>query len=236
MRKKIIIAIDGYSSCGKSTIARQLAGKLSYKYIDTGAMYRAVTFSFLRQNIQIDNAGAVEAALKEISIDFSYDKNTGTQYTRLNKINVEEDIRGWDVTERVSEVSTLPAVRHKLVKIQQEFGNEKGIIMDGRDIGTKVFPDAELKIFITADPNVRAERRFKELLPKNPTITLSEVKENLTMRDMQDTTRKESPLSMAADARKLDNTIMTPEEQLKIVYQWAIDAKKKHSQANSTDK
>ncbi len=227
--QKIIIAIDGYSSCGKSTIARQLARKLGYKYIDTGAMYRAVTLWFIENKIDLNDQGAVEKALGELTIDFVIDPGTFHQNTYINGVNVEEKIRGWDVSGKVSTISILPAVRKKLVGLQQKLGKGKEIVMDGRDIGTQVFPDAELKIFLTADPNVRAERRYKEIQEKGNHISYEEVLENLKMRDHQDTTRKESPLQKAADAKVLDNTHLTPVEQLEIVYGWSLEAKNVNS-------
>lgn len=220
---KIIIAIDGYSSCGKSTASRQLAARLGYKYIDTGAMYRAVTLSFLQNNIHTSQEQQIADNLDHLTIDFSFDEKTGMQNTFLNHVNVEEEIREWEVTQKVSEVSAIKAVRTKLVKMQQAFGAEKGIVMDGRDIGTVVFPEAELKVFMTADPVTRAERRYNELLEKGSTLTYREVYNNLRERDRIDTTRDENPLRKAEDAITLDNTDLTHEEQLQLLYDWATE-------------
>lgn len=221
--KKIIIAIDGYSSCGKSTLARQLGQRLAYKYIDTGAMYRAVTLAFIENDIHPSEEQRIKELLDNLSIDFDYDPETGHQITILNGRAIEDEIRRWDVSEKVSEISALKIVREKLVKMQQAFGAEKGIIMDGRDIGTQVFPRAELKVFMTADPVIRAERRYEELLEKGISATFREVYNNLRERDRIDTTRKESPLLKAEDAITLDNSNMTEEEQLNKIYQWATE-------------
>ncbi len=212
--KKIIIAIDGKSSCGKSTIARQLAKKLNYIYIDSGAMYRAIALYFLRNNINTTHPDETENALNEIDLDFRHHPQTGRIEIFLNDENVEYLIREMMVSEKVSEVAALPAVRNFAVNQQQKMGTQKGIIMDGRDIGTVVFPDAELKLFITADNAVRVERRFKELYEKNPNITIEEVARNIEMRDYIDTHREVSPLRKADDAVVIDNTHLTIEEQL----------------------
>lgn len=212
MSKNIVIAIDGYSSCGKSTLAKALAQKLHFIYIDSGAMYRAVTLYFLRHHIDLQNHDQVAEALKNIHLNF-HSRDYQTHIT-LNDEEVSEEIRQMPVSDNVSAVSALREVRHEMVKQQQRMGRSKNIVMDGRDIGTTVFPDAQLKIFMTADPKVRAERRYKELNAKNPDITLEEVFENLARRDYQDTTRAESPLTRAKDAIILDNTNMTQEEQL----------------------
>jgi len=212
MSSNIVIAIDGYSSCGKSTLAKALAQKLHFIYIDSGAMYRAVTLYFIRHNIDLTNHKQVEEGLKNIHLNF-HSRDYQTHIT-LNDEEVSDEIRLMPVSDNVSPVAALKAVRHEMVKQQQRMGRSKNIVMDGRDIGTTVFPDAQLKIFMTADPKVRAERRYKELLPKNPDITLEEVFENLAHRDYQDTTREESPLARAHDAIVLDNTNLTPEEQL----------------------
>lgn len=212
--KKIIIAIDGKSSCGKSTIARQLARQLNYIYVDSGAMYRAITLYFLRNNIDINNTEEVDNALKEIELDFRVnDQNAGVEMF-LNDENVEYPIREMLVAEKVSEVAALNAVRRFAVEQQQKMGERKGIIMDGRDIGTVVFPNAELKLFITADNAVRVERRFKELYQKNPNITIEDVANNLEMRDYIDSNREISPLRKAADAIEIDTTGLTIDEQL----------------------
>ncbi|MES2110427.1 MAG: (d)CMP kinase [Bacteroidota bacterium] len=212
MSNNIIVAIDGYSSCGKSTLAKALAKKLHFIYVDSGAMYRAVALYFLRNNIDIKNHDQVAEALKNIHLNF-HSRDYQTHIT-LNDEEVSEEIRLMPVSEIVSAVSAIREVRHEMVKQQQRMGKSKNIVMDGRDIGTAVFPNAPVKIFMTADPLVRAERRFKELQPKNPDITLEEVFENLAHRDYQDTTRAESPLVRAEDAIILDNTNLTPDEQL----------------------
>lgn len=211
--KKIIIAIDGYSSGGKSTFAKAVAAKLGYIFIDTGAMYRAVTLYAMRQGIA-DDPAAITAALPGIRIDFRFNPQTGRSDVYLNGENVETEIRRIDVSNRVSSVSSIPEVRAKLVAMQQEMGRAKGVVMDGRDIGTVVFPDAELKIFMTADPRVRAERRYKELTAKGETVSMEEIERNIRERDRQDETREVSPLRRAADAVLLDNSHMTVEQQM----------------------
>lgn len=215
--KKIIIAIDGLSSCGKSTVARQLAKELKYLYVDSGAMYRAITLYFLRNNIDIDNKEQVKNALAEMELDFRLNNQSGRVEMFMNDENVEYLIREMIVAEKVSEVAALPDVRSFAVKQQQRMGAKKGIIMDGRDIGTTVFPDAELKLFLTADNAVRVERRFKELCQKNPNITIEEVAHNIEMRDYIDANREVSPLRKASDAVEIDTTHLTPEEQLRKV-------------------
>ncbi len=217
---KIIIAIDGYSSCGKSTIAKDLAGRLGYSYIDSGAMYRAVTLYFVRNNVDVNNATQVAEAIKDIHLSFVFNVQRKAADIYLNGENVEPYIREMAVAERVSEVAALRDVRTFAVAQQKRMGTEKGIVMDGRDIGTTVFPDAELKIFMTADPDVRAIRRYKELAVKNPDITIEEVKQNLEQRDHIDATRKESPLRQATDAILLDNSNLTPEQQLSMAEEW----------------
>ena len=210
-----IIAIDGYSSCGKSTLAKALAGKLHYLYIDSGAMYRAVTLYFIRHAVPITDEEKVAVALDRIHIDFHIEP----EKTRisLNGEDVSDEIRQMHVSDYVSEVSTIGAVRKAMVAQQQRMGKNKNIVMDGRDIGTTVFPDAHLKIFMTADPKVRAERRYLELKSKGEDITLEEVFENLAHRDYIDTTRAESPLVRADDAIILDNTELNEAEQLQFV-------------------
>jgi len=212
MGNNIIVAIDGYSSCGKSTLAKALAKKLHFIYVDSGAMYRAVTLYFLRNNIDLNDQQQIIDALAHIHLNF-HSRDYETHIT-LNDEEVSDEIRQMPVSENVSAVSAIHEVRVEMVKQQQRMGKSKNIVMDGRDIGTAVFPDANVKIFMTADPAVRAERRYKELVAKNPDITLEEVFENLAHRDYQDTTRKESPLVRAKDAIILDNTNMTPDEQL----------------------
>ena len=214
--KKIIVTIDGWSSCGKSTIAKQLAKSLGYVYIDSGAMYRAITLYFLRNHIDWTDPAAVEEALHHINLHFVYNTKSMNSEMYLNEENVEYMIRDMVVAEKVSEVATIAMVRTFAVAQQQKMGADKGIVMDGRDIGTTVFPDAALKIFMTADIMTRVERRFKEMFEKNPNITLDEVKSNLEMRDYIDSNREVSPLRMAEDAILLDNTKLTMEEQLDI--------------------
>ncbi len=212
--KKIIITIDGWSSCGKSTLAKQLAKSLGYVYIDSGAMYRAVTLYFLRNHIDWTNDEKTNEALANIELHFVQNEKSQQSEMHLNDENVEYLIRDLVVAEKVSEVASIAAVRSFAVDQQQKMGEGKGIVMDGRDIGTTVFPDAELKIFMTAEVIVRVERRFKEMFEKNPNITVEEVKNNLEMRDYIDSNREVSPLRMASDAVLLDNTNLTMEEQL----------------------
>jgi cytidylate kinase len=217
MSNNIVVAIDGYSSCGKSTLAKALAKKLHFIYVDSGAMYRAVTLYFLRNQIDLKDTRQITEALNNVHLNF-HARDYETHIT-LNDEEVSDEIRLMPVSENVSAISAIKLVRQEMVKQQQRMGQSKNIVMDGRDIGTMVFPDAQLKIFMTADPKVRAERRHKELLPKNPDITLEEVFENLAHRDYADTTRAESPLTRAEDAIILDNTNLTPEQQL----QFALD-------------
>ncbi len=219
----IIIAIDGYSACGKSTLAKTLSQQLGYAYIDTGAMYRATTLYFIRHNINLNDNQAIEAALAIINIHFEY--LDGLNTTFLNDENVEQAIRSIEVSNLVSEVAAIPAVRRKMVQQQQQMAKTKGFVLDGRDIGTVVFPDAELKIFLTASIAERTRRRFKELQQKNTIITYSEVLENLQHRDHIDSTRKDSPLRKADDAILLDNTYLNKEEQLSKVLTLVESAK-----------
>jgi cytidylate kinase len=212
--KKIIVTIDGWSSCGKSTLARQLAKSLGYVYIDSGAMYRAITLYFLRNDIDWRNTEETNQALQQITLQFQYSERSAQSEMILNDENVEYLIRDLVVAEKVSEVAMVAAVRSFAVAQQQLMGKEKGIVMDGRDIGTTVFPDAELKIFMTADIRTRVERRYKEMLIKNPNLSIEEVKHNLEMRDYIDSNREVSPLRMAEDAILLDNTNLSMEEQL----------------------
>lgn len=214
--KKIIITIDGWSSCGKSTLAKQLAKSLGYVYIDSGAMYRAITLYFLRKNTDWSDPAEVSEALGEIKLHFEYNPKSAQSEIFLNKENVEYLIRDLVVAEKVSDVATIAAVRGFAVAQQQAMGKNKGIVMDGRDIGTTVFPDAELKIFMTADIAVRVERRFKEMYAKNPNVTIDEVKTNLETRDYIDSNREVSPLRQAEDAIVIDNTNISMEEQLDI--------------------
>jgi cytidylate kinase len=219
--KKIIITIDGFSSCGKSTLARQLAHKLNYVFIDSGAMYRAITLYFLRNHVDQENVEAVLEALKNIDLDFKYNDETGCSEMYLNDENVEYLIRDMLVAEKVSEVATVKEVRDFAVAEQRKMGKKKGIVMDGRDIGTTVFPKAELKIFMKADPVIRVERRFKEVYQQNPLIHIDEVKTNLEMRDYIDSNREFSPLRQAKDAIVIDNSNIAMEDQLKVAYKLA---------------
>lgn len=214
--RNIIITIDGYSSCGKSTLAKALAAELNYVFIDSGAMYRALTLYFLRNHIDWNNKNEVTKALENITLEFIYSNETGISEIYLNDENVEWLIRDMVVAENVSEVAAVKEVRTFAVARQRQMGDLKGIVMDGRDIGSTVFPDAELKIFLIADPAIRVERRFKEMLQKNPHITIDEVKTNLELRDYIDSNREFSPLRKADDAIVLDNSYLTVKEQLKI--------------------
>jgi cytidylate kinase len=217
MSKKIIIAIDGWSSCGKSTLAKELAKEFGYLYVDSGAMYRAITLYFLRNHVDWTDKAEVKKALKEISLEFIYNEKSEQSEMHLNEENVEYVIRDLVVAEKVSDVAAIKEVRKFAVEQQQLMGKKKGLIMDGRDIGTVVFPKAELKIFLTADNAVRVERRFKELFEKNPNITIEEIKANLEMRDYIDSNREESPLRKADDAILVDNTNMTAKETIQKV-------------------
>lgn len=217
---KIIVAIDGYSSCGKSTLARQLAAKLGYNYIDSGAMYRAVTLYFLRNGVNIRDKEQVAEALSNIHLTFVLNEHTGKSEICLNEENAEHQIRDMLVAEKVSEIAAIREVRSFAVAQQTQMGKRKGIVMDGRDIGTVVFPDAELKVFMTAEPDVRVMRRYEELQATNPSITIDEVKHNLELRDYVDSNREESPLRQADDAIVLDNSMLTREEQLHRVLDW----------------
>jgi len=228
--QKIIIAIDGYSSCGKSTLAKAMAKNLEYVFIDTGAMYRAVALFFLRAGIDFDNTLDIAAALNKITLQFKYNPATLQSDMYLNEENVEQEIREMRVSQKVSEVATIALVRDFAVAQQQAMGESKGIVMDGRDIGTVVFPKAELKIFVTASPDIRVQRRFLELSAKNSAIKVEEIAENLQHRDLIDTTREHSPLKQAKDALVLDNSNMSREEQLTIALQWAQE---RISQANN---
>jgi cytidylate kinase len=219
--KKIIITIDGYSSCGKSTLAKDLAKELNYTFIDSGAMYRAITLYFLRNHIDSENKQEVVEALENINLDFNYNPVTEKSDIYLNDENVELLIRDMLVSEKVSEVATIREVREFAVAQQQKMGERKGIVMDGRDIGTTVFPNAELKIFVTADPVIRVQRRFKELFATNPNITIEEIKANLEMRDFIDSNREVSPLRQAEDAVVVDNSNFTRKQQLNIVLELA---------------
>lgn len=218
--KKIVIAIDGFSSTGKSTIAKKLANKLSYIYVDTGAMYRAVTYFALENDFIGDdffNSERLIENLNEITITFKYSDIKGFAEVYLNDKNIESDIRTLRVSQFVSPIATLSEVRRKLVEQQQLMGKDKGIVMDGRDIGTVVFPDAELKIFMTASAKTRAKRRYKELLERGHNLSYEDVLENVTNRDRIDSTREDSPLVKADDAIEIDNSDLTIEEQLETI-------------------
>lgn len=222
MDKKLIIAIDGYSSSGKSTFARYIARELNYIYIDSGAMYRAVTLYCIRKGYvsgdKTDIAGIIEDLIN-IHISFCYNPDTGEFETYLNSENVEKEIRGIKVSSYVSKISMIPEVRTRMVELQRQIGVYKGIVMDGRDIGTVVFPDADIKIFMTASVDVRAKRRYEELKSKNIEADFEEVKRNIITRDITDENRDISPLRKAEDAILLDNTRMTVEEQMKWVHE-----------------
>ena len=217
MDKKLIIAVDGYSSCGKSTFARKIARELEYIFIDSGAMYRAVTLYALRNDLidngKIDIEGII-SSLPYIRIDFRFNTDKKLYETYLNNENVEEDIRGIEVSDFVSPLSQIREVRDKMVQLQREIGVFKGIVMDGRDIGTVVFPDADIKIFMTASPDIRAERRYNELREKGVEINFNDILENVNTRDLADSGRDLSPLRQAEDAYVLDNSNMTVDDQM----------------------
>ena len=235
MSHKIIIAIDGFSSCGKSTLARDLSQKLGYRYIDTGAMYRAVTYYFYMNRVNMESHKDMVAALEHIHIDFDYDSETGNQITILNGQDVQRDIRSKEISDKVSPVSTIKEVRHHLVKLQQKMGQKKGLIMDGRDIGTVVFPHAELKLFLTADEDTRVKRRLDELNKDGNITSAEEVRENLRKRDYIDSHREESPLRQAEDAIVLDNTNLTMQGQLELAYKLAMEAVSAHKEQGAVN-
>ena len=215
--QKIVIAIDGFSSCGKSTFAKAIAARLGYIFIDTGAMYRAVTLYALEQGAIVDgkvDEAAVVALLPEVNISFKFNAERGASDVYVNGELAEGKIRTIEVSNCVSSVSSIREVREKLVAMQQQMGRERGVVMDGRDIGTVVFPDAELKIFMTAEPKVRAERRYAELTAKGDKVTMEEILENVISRDKADMERAISPLRQAEDAVVLDNSYMSVEEQM----------------------
>jgi len=230
-KKKIVIAIDGHSSCGKSTLAKSLARELGYTYIDSGAMYRAVTLFALRNGLikhgKVDEKELI-SRMKDIRITFEWDTDTEKNTTFLNGENIENEIRQLEVSNNVSPVSTIAGVRSELVKQQRENGQNKGIVMDGRDIGTVVFPDAELKIFMTASPEIRAQRRYLELKEKGAEVDFDKILQNVEERDTIDSGREVSPLKKADDAIVLDNSHMTREEQL----QWALEKAKELIEEN----
>ena len=222
MGKKIIIAIDGFSSCGKSTLAKAMAKALEYVFVDTGAMYRAIALYFLRNSIPFNDIAAQEA-LQAIELRFKYNSSSQKSDMYLNGENVEQEIRDMQVSQKVSEVATIPAVRAFAVAQQKAMGIDKGIVMDGRDIGTVVFPNAELKLFVTADPAIRLERRYQELVQTNPAILKEEVAANLQQRDLMDSTREHSPLKQAEDAMVLDNSNLDRAAQFELAMQWAME-------------
>jgi len=217
MSKKIVIALDGFSSCGKSTTARHVAAVLHYAFVDSGAMYRAVALYFHRNNISLSDLNQVADALKEIEITFVFNPVKQSSDTYLNGENVESEIRMMFISDMVSQVSALPIVRHAMVALQQKMGEKKGIVMDGRDIGTVVFPNAELKIFMTAEPHIRAQRRKLELLQKGEDLPLEEIVENLRKRDEIDSNRSEGPHKRAEDAIDLDTSFKSMDEQVEFV-------------------
>ena len=217
MSKKIVIALDGFSSCGKSTTARHVAAVLHYAFVDSGAMYRAVALYFHRNNISLFDLNQVADALKKIEITFLFNPVKQSSDTYLNGENVESEIRMMFISDMVSQVSALPIVRHAMVALQQKMGEKKGIVMDGRDIGTVVFPKAELKIFMTAEPHIRAQRRKLELLQKGEDLPLEEIVENLRKRDEIDSNRSEGPLNRAEDAIDLDTSYKSMDEQVEFV-------------------
>jgi cytidylate kinase len=219
--RKIVIAIDGYSACGKSTTAKEVAKILNYRYIDSGAMYRAVTMYFLEHHVALTNPKEVDKALTSVKISFRTNAH-GVSETYLNNLNVESEIREMRIAEHVSEVSALPSVRHAMVDQQRKLGKERGIVMDGRDIGTVVFPQADLKLFLTADMNVRAYRRQQELLEGDELVDLQTIITNLEKRDYIDSTRKESPLRQATDAISIDTSHITIDEQVDEVINLAV--------------
>lgn len=220
--KKIIIAIDGYSACGKSTTAKAVASRLGYAYIDTGAMYRATTLYFHEHYINLTDPKAISKALEHIHINFIYNPKGDHSETYLNGLNVEEEIRKMYISEKVSEISAIPEVRKTMVALQKKMGKKRGVVMDGRDIGTEVFPDAELKIFMVADMQVRANRRQLELLERKQIVTLDEIIHNIQHRDLLDTTRKEGPLRKADDAILVDTTYITIDEQVDFIINLAV--------------
>ncbi len=220
MSRKINIAIDGYSSCGKGTLAKALAKKLSYIFIDSGAMYRAVTLFLLRNKVNIADEIQIESRLQDIQLEFKQSLDNDRFEIYLNGENVESEIRDLSVASKVSEVAKVSAVRKKLVEMQQTIGQNKGVVMDGRDIGTVVFPDAELKIFMTASTEVRAQRRYKEMIAAGKVVELAEVQQNLIDRDRIDSSRDDSPLTMNDSYNELDNSFLSPEQQFELAMSW----------------
>jgi cytidylate kinase len=221
MRKKITIAIDGYSSTGKSTIAKELANKLGYVYVDTGAMYRMVSLFAMQNdfiNAQVFLREKLIASLEAIELNFVFSEEAGFAEAYLNGACVEKEIRSLEVSNYVSKVASVPEVRKKLVSIQKQLGKNKGVVMDGRDIGTVVFPDAELKLFMTASADKRAQRRFDELISKGEDVRYDAILENVVTRDYEDSNRKDSPLVKASDAVEIDNSDLTKEAQFSLIF------------------
>ena len=230
--KNITIAIDGFSSTGKSTIAKQLATKLTYVYVDSGAMYRAVTLYAMQQNLISENTflkNILISKLNEIDLTFKFNSNLGFAEMYLNNVNVESEIRNLNVSKLVSKVSEISEVRRKLVLQQQEFGISKGVVMDGRDIGTVVFPNAELKLFMNASAEKRAQRRFNELIKRGDEVSFDEILKNVQYRDHVDSTREDSPLVKANDAIEIDNSDLTLEEQFDKIYSVVLNTLAKQS-------
>jgi cytidylate kinase len=224
LNKKINIAVDGYSSCGKGTLAKALAKNLDYIFIDSGAMYRAVTYAMLQKGITVDDLPNIIGILPDLHITFKNNPKKDYYHTLLNGVDIEDEIRTMEVNEMVSPVSKIREVRAYLVQQQKRLGVEKGVVMDGRDIGTVVFPDAELKIFMTADAEIRAQRRYSELQQKgNTQISYAEILENLNDRDLQDSTRANSPLKAASDAVIIDNSHLSREEQNELALKLALE-------------
>ncbi|MEK0440746.1 MAG: hypothetical protein RLZZ504_1662 [Bacteroidota bacterium] len=219
MKKTINIAIDGYSSCGKGTLAKAMAKALGYVFIDSGAMYRAVTLHMLRLGVDVNDESAVSKALETVQVGFVNNANQHSEVT-LNGVSVEAEIRSIEVAAKVSEVAKVQSVRTKMVALQQTIGQQKGVVMDGRDIGTVVFPDAELKIFMTASQSVRAQRRYAELTAKGDNVTFEEVAKNLEHRDTIDANRENSPLTLTQDYRVLDNSDLSKEAQFDLAMRW----------------
>lgn len=228
--KKIVIAIDGFSACGKSSTAKEVAKRLGYKYIDSGAMYRAVTLYFINNYVNPANPKEVSKAMENIDVSFVFNERIGFSETYLNGLNVEKEIRQMYVSQKVSEVSAIPEVRKCMVHQQRKLGRKKGVVMDGRDIGSNVFPNAELKIFMNADMDIRAERRQKELLAKGDLVDLPTIEENLKQRDKMDSERKENPLIIAEDAIILSTNFLTLEEQVEHVLQLATEKMIMHNE------
>ena len=220
---KIIVAVDGFSSCGKSTTAKGVAARFGYAYIDTGAMYRAVTLYFVQNHVSLTNPKEIQKALENIKVDFHRNPENGLNETYLNGLNVEDEIRKLYIANKVSEVSAISEVRRAMVAQQQRMGRGRGVVLDGRDVGTVVFPNAELKVFMTADPTIRAERRQIELLAKGEMLNVSEILKNINHRDQIDTTRTDSPLRQAEDAILIDTTGMTLDGQIQLLSEMIED-------------